>query len=152
MAFKFNWTTFDKSFIEEAQNKLTDALNKGIKTQMIGNIKVKELNMETKAPELEVMKIGDLSEEKFKGVFKIANQGDAFLVIQTIVQINPLVIPKQSISLSIGNGAVAANQSLPIPIKLRISNLKLSGIAVLGFSNKGVTFCFKNDPLENINV
>jgi len=48
MAFKFNWTTFDKSFIEEAQNKLTDALNKGIKTQMIGNIKVKELNMETK--------------------------------------------------------------------------------------------------------
>jgi len=33
------------------------------------------------------MKIGDLSEEKFKGVFKIANQGDAFLVIQTIVQV-----------------------------------------------------------------
>jgi len=152
MAFKFNWTTFDKSFIEEAQDKLTEALNKGIKTQMIGNIKVKELNMGTKAPELEVMEIGDLSEEKFKGIFKITYQGDAYLVIQTIVQINPLVIPKTSISLSIGSGAVAADQPLPIPIKLRISNLKLSGIAVLGFSNKGVTFCFKNDPLENINV
>ncbi|KAG4087038.1 hypothetical protein H8356DRAFT_1059329 [Neocallimastix lanati (nom. inval.)] len=152
MAFKFNWTTFDKSFIDEAQDKLTEALNKGIKTQMIGNIKVKELNMGTKAPDLEVMEIGDLSEEKFKGIFKITYQGDAYLVIQTIVQINPLVIPKTPITLSVGGGVVAADQPLPIPIKLRISNLKLSGIAALGFSNKGITFCFKNDPLENINV
>jgi len=119
---------------------------------MIGNIKVKELNMGTKAPDLEVMEIGDLSEEKFKGIFKITYQGDAYLVIQTIVQINPLVIPKNPITLSLGSGTVAADQPLPIPIKLRISNLKLSGIAALGFSNKGITFCFKNDPLENINV
>jgi len=152
MAFKFNWTTFDKVFINEAKDKLTEALNKGVKTQMIGNIKVKELNMGTKAPDLEVMEISDLSEEKFKGIFKITYQGDAYLVIQTIVQINPLVIPKTPITLSLGSGTVAADHPLPIPIKLRISNLKLSGIAALGFSNKGITFCFKNDPLENINV
>jgi len=28
MAFKFNWTTFDKVFINEAKDKLTEALNK----------------------------------------------------------------------------------------------------------------------------
>jgi len=152
MAFKFNWTTFDKEFIEEAKDRLTEALNEGIKTEMIGNIKVKELNMGTKAPELEVMEIGDLSEEKFKGIFKITYQGDAYLVIQTIVQINPLVIPETPITLSLGNGVIAADQPLPIPVKLRISNLKLSGIATLVLSNKGITFCFKNDPLEAINV
>jgi len=152
MAFKFNWTTFDKQFIDEAQDKLTEALNKGITNQMIGTIKVKELNMGTKAPDLEVMEIGDLSEEKFKGIFKITYQGDAYIVIQATVQINPLVVPKTPISLSLGSGIIAADQPLPIPVKLRISNLKLSGIAALGFSTKGITFCFKNDPLENINV
>jgi len=152
MAFKFNWTTFDKNFIDEAQSKLTEALNKGITNQMIGTIKVDELNMGTKAPELEVMEIGDLSEEKFKGIFKITYQGDAYIVIRATVQINPLVIPETPITLSMGSGVIAADQPLPIPVKLRISNLKLSGIAALGFSNKGITFCFKNDPLEDINV
>ncbi|ORX60224.1 hypothetical protein BCR36DRAFT_579684 [Piromyces finnis] len=152
MAFKFNWTTFDKKFIDEAQSKLTEALNKGITNQMIGTIKVDELNMGTKAPELEVMEIGDLSEEKFKGIFKITYQGDAYIVIRATVQINPLIIPKTPITLSMGSGIIAADQPLPIPVKLRISNLKLSGIAALGFSNKGITFCFKNDPLEDINV
>ncbi|OUM65051.1 hypothetical protein PIROE2DRAFT_66159 [Piromyces sp. E2] len=152
MAFKFNWTTFDKNFIDEAQSKLTEALNKGITNEMIGTIIVDELNMGTKAPELEVMEIGDLSEEKFKGIFKITYQGDAYIVIRATVQINPLVIPETPITLSMGSGVIAADQPLPIPVKLRISNLKLSGIAALGFSNKGITFCFKNDPLEDINV
>jgi len=152
MAFKFNWTTFDKKFIEEAQNKLTEALNKEITNQMVGTIMVEELNMGTKAPDLEVMEIGDLSEEKFKGIFKITYQGDAFIVIRATVQINPLVVPDSPISLSYGSGIIAADQPLPIPVKLRISNLKLSGIAALGLSNKGITFCFKNDPLEDINV
>ncbi|ORX76832.1 hypothetical protein BCR32DRAFT_70072 [Anaeromyces robustus] len=152
MAFKFNWTTFDKSFIDEAQDKLAEALNKGITNQMIGSIKVEELNMGTKAPDLEVMEIGDLSEEKFKGIFKIIYQGDAYIVIRTTVQINPLVVSETPITLSLGSGIIAADHPLPIPVRLRISNLKLSGIAALGFSNKGITFCFKNDPLENINV
>jgi len=152
MAFKFNWTTFDKKFIEEAQNKLTEALNKEITNQMIGTIKVEELNMGTKAPDLEVMEIGDLSEEKFKGIFKITYQGDAYIVIRATVQINPLVVPNTPITLSYGSGIIAADQPLPIPVKLRISDLKLSGIAALGLSNKGITFCFKNDPLEDINV
>jgi len=152
MAFKFNWTTFDKNFIDKAQSKLTEALNKGIKNQMIGTIRVDELNMGTKAPELEVMEIGDLSEEKFKGIFKITYQGDAYIVIRATLQINPLVVPETPITLSVGSGVIAADQPLLIPVKLRISNLKLSGIAVLGFSNKGITFCFKNDPLEDINV
>jgi len=119
---------------------------------MIGTIKVDELNMGTKAPELEVMEIGDLSEEKFKGIFKITYQGDAYIVIRATLQINPLVVPETPITLSVGSGVIAADQPLLIPVKLRISDLKLSGIAALGFSNKGITFCFKNDPLEDINV
>jgi len=38
------------------------------------------------------MEIGDLSEEKFKGIFKITYQGDAYLVIQTIVQVFIIII------------------------------------------------------------
>lgn len=153
MAFKFNWTSFDDKFINYARDQLSKALNKGIKTEMIGAIKVKELYMGTKPPDLEVLEIADLSEEKFKGIFQIKYQGDAYIVIQTTVQVNPLVVPKMDTNLIIGSGVVAANQPLDVPMQLRISNLRLSGIAALVlYSNKGVTFCFKNDPLENIQV
>ncbi|KAK9760823.1 ERMES complex subunit, partial [Basidiobolus ranarum] len=157
MAFKFNWTDFNHEFLEEAKKLLTVALNKGSKpANIVGQIKVKELHLGTTPPELEILEIGELAEDKFRGIFKLVYSGDAYVVLQTQVQANPVnSMQNESIFGSIGSrwGVLAADQPLVVPMLLSLRNLKLRGIIVLVIDkHKGVTFVFKNDPLENVEV
>jgi mitochondrial distribution and morphology protein 34 len=90
MAFKFTWPTFSPSFYETASNLLTRALAKAPIPPIITDaILVKELNFGTTAPELEMLEIGELGEDRFRGVFKLRYSGDAFIVLQTKVQVPP---------------------------------------------------------------
>jgi len=89
MAFKFTWPTFSGPFYETASNLLTSALSKAPTPPIItDNIVVKEFNLGTAAPELEMLEIGELGEDKFRGVFKLKYSGDAYIVLQTKVQVN----------------------------------------------------------------
>jgi hypothetical protein len=93
MAFKFNWSPLiaDASFYTRAQDLLTAALNKSPKPPIIvGDITVTELNLGSIPPELEILEIGDLAEDRFRGIFKMSYTGDAFLTLKTRVQANPL--------------------------------------------------------------
>lgn len=86
------------------------ALNKGEKPPIIADqIEVKELNMGTivscwkgaerveaaeltlmdlqQPPELEILEIGDLSTDRFRGIFRLTYVGDAYIVLQTKVQV-----------------------------------------------------------------
>ncbi|KNE69534.1 hypothetical protein, variant [Allomyces macrogynus ATCC 38327] len=48
---------------------------------------------------------------------------------------------------------IAANAPLIVPLQLKISQLRLYGIASLVVDQaKGITLAFKNDPLENVHV
>ncbi|KAI8886209.1 hypothetical protein K501DRAFT_244423 [Backusella circina FSU 941] len=155
MAFKFDWTEFDADFYKEAQSQLEAALNKGNKKtkNIVDYISVKELNMGAIAPELEVIEIGELSTDKFRGIFNLRYSGDASIVIQTKVQANPICTKQSSLPRHIRPSILAADQPLVVPILLRISQLKLRGIVVLVVSKtKGVTLVFKNDPLESILI
>lgn len=88
MAFKFTWPTFSPSFYQTASNLLTSALSKAPTPPIItDNIVVKEFNLGTTAPELEMLEIGELGDDKFRGVFKLKYSGDAFIVLQTKVQV-----------------------------------------------------------------
>lgn len=88
MAFNFAWPTFSDSFYETASNLLTSALSKAPTPPIItDNIIVKELNFGTTAPELEMLEIGELGPDRFRGVFKLNYSGDAFIVLQTKVQV-----------------------------------------------------------------
>ena len=51
------------------------------------NIVVKEFNLGTTAPDLEMLEIGELGDDKFRGVFKLKYSGDAYIVLQTKVQV-----------------------------------------------------------------
>ena len=48
---------------------------------------VKEFNLGSVAPDLEMLEIGELGEDKFRGVFKLKYSGDAYIVLQTKVQV-----------------------------------------------------------------
>lgn len=93
MAFNFNWSPLmaDASFYTRAQDLLTAALNKSPKPPIIvDDIIVTELNLGSIPPDLEILEIGDLAEDRFRGIFKMSYSGDAFLTLKTRVQANPL--------------------------------------------------------------
>ncbi len=71
MAFNFNWSplTADADFYRRAQELLTNALNKSPKPPIIvDDILVTELNLGSVPPELEILEIGDLAEDRFRGM------------------------------------------------------------------------------------
>jgi len=154
MAFRFNWPRFDAEFYDEAKSQLEVALNKGNKPKnIVDHITVKELDMGTLPPELEILEIGELATDKFRGIFKLTYSGDAYIVLQTKVQANPMHSKKSQLPRHARPGILAADQPLVVPMLLRISDLKLRGIVVLVVSKtKGITLVFKNDPLENILI
>jgi hypothetical protein len=90
MAFNFNWSplTADEKFYEKARDLLTTALNKSPKPPIIvDDILVTEFNLGSVPPELEILEIGDIAEDRFRGIFKMCYSGDAFLTLKTRVQV-----------------------------------------------------------------
>lgn len=94
MAFNFNWTpltttsTTSSAFYTHAKSLLTAALNKSQKPPIIvDDIFVEELNLGQSAPDLEILEIGDLAEDRFRGIFRMSYEGDASLTLKTKVQV-----------------------------------------------------------------
>lgn len=90
MAFNFNWSPLaaDADFYARAREMLTTALNKNPKPPIIvDDILVNEFNLGSVPPDLEILEIGDLAEDRFRGIFKMCYSGDAFLTLKTRVQV-----------------------------------------------------------------
>ncbi|KAF4976212.1 hypothetical protein FZEAL_7104 [Fusarium zealandicum] len=156
MAFNFNWSplTADADFYSRARDLLTKALNKSPKPPIIADdILVSELNLGTAPPDLEILEIGDLAEDRFRGIFKMTYSGDAFLTLKTRVQANPLNTYLYSKPTFTSPQPLAAASGLTIPLSITLSDIKLSAFIILVFSKqKGLTLVFRNDPLESLKV
>ncbi|PGH21632.1 mitochondrial distribution and morphology protein 34 [Polytolypa hystricis UAMH7299] len=156
MAFNFNWSPLmaDAGFYTRAQDLLTAALNKSPKPPIIvDDIVVTELNLGSIPPELEILEIGDLAEDRFRGIFKMSYSGDAFLTLKTRVQANPLNTYLVTRPAFASPQPLAAAAGLTIPLQITLSNFRLSGFVILVFSKqKGITVVFRNDPLESLKV
>jgi len=153
MAFNFNWSPLIAD-TSRAREMLTAALNKYPKPPIIvDDIIVTELNLGSTPPELEIRDIGDLAEDRFRGIFKMSYTGDAFLTLKTKVQANPLKTHLQSKPDFASPQPLAASSGLTIPLKLTLSDIRLSGIVILVFSRqKGLTLVFQDDPLQSLKV
>ncbi|KAI1941290.1 ERMES complex subunit [Ophidiomyces ophidiicola] len=156
MAFNFNWSPLmaDAGFYIRAQDLLTAALNKSPKPPIIvDDIVVTELNLGSIPPDLEILEIGDLAEDRFRGIFKMSYSGDAFLTLKTRVQANPLNTFLITRPAYASPKPLAAASGLTIPLQITLSDFRLSGFVVLVFSKqKGITVVFRNDPLESLKV
>ncbi|KAM0436816.1 hypothetical protein ACHAPT_002528 [Fusarium lateritium] len=156
MAFNFNWSplTADADFYRRARDLLTKALNKSPKPPIIvDDILVSEFNLGTVPPDLEILEIGDLAEDRFRGIFKMTYCGDAFLTLKTRVQANPLNTYLYSKPTFTSPQPLAAASGLTIPLSITLSEIKLSAFIILVFSKqKGLTLVFRNDPLESLKV
>lgn len=133
---------------------LTTALNKSPKPPIIvDDIIVNELNLGSIPPELEILEIGDLAEDRFRGIFKMSYKGDAYLTLKTRVQANPLNTYLSTKPSFTSPQPLAASSGLTIPLQITLSDIRLSGFVILVFSRqKGITLVFRNDPLESLKV
>ncbi|KAI1814827.1 mitochondrial distribution and morphology protein 34 [Poronia punctata] len=156
MAFNFNWSPLaaDAEFYKRAQELLTNALNKSPKPPIIvDDILVTEFNLGSVPPDLEILEIGDLAEDRFRGIFKMCYSGDAFLTLRTRVQANPLNTYLSAKPTFTSPQPLAAAAGLTIPLSITLSEIKLSAFIILVFSKqKGLTLVFRNDPLESLKV
>lgn len=153
MAFNFNWSPLIAD-TSRARDMLTTALNKSPKPPIIvDDIIVTELNLGSTPPELEILEIGDLAEDRFRGIFKMTYRGDAFLTLKTKVQANPLNTYLSTKPDFASPQPLAAASGLTIPLQITLSDIRLSGFVILVFSKqKGITVVFRNDPLESLKV
>src|ERR1700760_3522157 len=153
MAFNFNWSPLIADTVG-AREMLTSALNKSPKPPIIvDDIVVTELNLGKQPPDLEILEIGDLAEDRFRGIFKMSYAGDAFLTLKTRVQANPLNTYLSTRPSFASPDTLAAASGLTIPLQITLSDIRLSGFVILVFSRqKGLTLVFRNDPLESLKV
>ncbi|RMD39626.1 hypothetical protein DV735_g5504, partial [Chaetothyriales sp. CBS 134920] len=157
MAFTFNWSPLatDASFYERAKELLTNALNRAEPRPaiIVDDFRVSEFSLGEIPPELEIVEIGDLAEDKFRGTFKMRYQGDAVLSLKTKVQANPLNTYLLTRAPFAAPNPLAAATGLTIPLQITLSDFRLSGFIILVFSRqKGLTIVFKDDPLESLKV
>jgi len=90
MAFNFNWSPLaaDAEFYWRAKDLLTTALNKSPKPPIIvDDILVSDFNLGSVPPDLSILEIGDLAEDRFRGIFKMCYSGDASVTLRTRVQV-----------------------------------------------------------------
>jgi distribution and morphology protein 34 len=153
MAFNFNWSPLIADTVR-AREMLTNALNKSPKPAIIvDDIVVTELNLGKIPPDLEILEIGDLAEDRFRGIFKMTYSGDAFLTLKTRVQANPLNTYLSTKPTFASPQPLAAASGMTIPLQITLSDINLSGFVILVFSRqKGLTLVFRNDPLESLKV
>jgi hypothetical protein len=90
MAFNFNWSPLaaDTHFYNRTKDLLTRALNKEPKPPIIvDDILVSDFSLGSVPPDLEILEIGDLAEDRFRGIFKMCYSGDASVTLKTRVQV-----------------------------------------------------------------
>ena len=153
MAFHFNWSPLIAD-TDRVRHMLTSSLNKSPKPPIIvDDIIVNELNLGSNPPSLEILEIGDLAEDRFRGIFKVKYEGDAYLTLRTKVQANPLNTFLSTKPGFASPNPLAAGSGLTIPLQITLSDIRLSGFVILVFSKqKGITLVFRNDPLESLKV
>lgn len=178
MSFKVDWNTLETdSLASWTKDLLTAALNSGKRPNVLAsNIEIKDLNFGKIAPTFEILEIGEIGQDRFRGIFKINYNGDFHLTLHTKVQANPLKIySDNSLENEVANYCdifddpnnnssnynynfitpdfLLSNDPFNLPLDLRLSDIKISGIGIIVFSkSKGLTLVFRNDPLDSIKV
>lgn len=163
MSFKVNWKSLESDSLGGwTREILTEVLNSGKRPNILASsIAIKDLNFGKIAPEFEILEIGELDRDRFRGIFKITYEGDFHLTLHTEVQANPLNIYTANSHESFAGydesfvtpHFLLSSDPFAIPLDLKLSDIKINGIGIIVFSkSKGLTLVFRNDPLDSIKV
>lgn len=164
MSFKVNWNSLETEALRNWTKELmTEALNSGKRPNVLASdVQIKDLNFGKIPPSFEILEIGELDKDRFRGIFKINYDGDFHLTLHTKVQANPLNIYNSNCldkevntesSRFITPDFLLSSDPFALPLDLKLSDIKINGIGIIVFSKtKGLTLVFRNDPLDSIKV
>lgn len=162
MSFNVNWNNLETDSLRSwTVDLLTDALNSGKRPNILASdIVIKDLNFGKVAPDFEILEIGELGRDRFRGIFKITYNGDFHLTLHTKVQANPLkMYSDNSLEKEVSSSPFITPDfhlsvdPFNLPMDLKLSDIKISGIGIIVYSkSKGLTLVFRNDPLDSIKV
>lgn len=158
MSFKLNWNAIEKdSFAAYAKELLEEALNSGKRPTILSDdITIVDLNFGTVAPNFQILEIGDLGIDRFRGIFNFKYHGDASITVKTKISASLMKNYNNNLEEEfsfVKPSFILSDCDFDIPLNLRLSNIELSSIIIIVFNKtKGLTLVFKNDPLENIDV
>lgn len=141
MSFNVNWNSLEtESLSSWTKELLTDALNSGKRPNILASgIQIKDLNFGKVGPSFEILEIGELDKDRFRGIFKINYEGDFHLTLHTKVQANPLKIySSNSLDREVNqfdemNNFVTpdfllCNDPFALPLDLKLSDIKIWGL------------------------
>lgn len=165
MSFTVDWKLLENESISEwTRELLTETLNSGKRPNILAaDIEIKDLYFGKVSPDFEMLEIGELEKDRFRGIFKISYLGDAYITLHTKVQANPLKIYNDNLielENAIGSSTnfinpnfLLSNEEFSIPLDLKLSDICINAIGIIVFSKtKGLTLVFRNDPLDSIKV
>lgn len=165
MSFNVNWNLLEsESMSQWTKELLSQTLNSGKRPNILASdIEIKDLNFGKISPNFEILEIGELDKDRFRGIFKVDYDGDAHITLHTKVQANPLKMYSdnlEELENKIGGSSdfispnfMLANDQFSLPLDLKLSDIKILGIGIIVFSKtKGLTLVFRNDPLDSIKV
>lgn len=90
MSFKFDWSPFliNDSNYDSLSEVLTKALNRGPKPDAVeGDIKLKHLHVGNAPPRLHLAEVSAITDDSFRGIFRVEYDGDASISLQTFVEV-----------------------------------------------------------------
>uniref|UniRef100_A0A060SYR5 Mitochondrial distribution and morphology protein 34 n=1 Tax=Blastobotrys adeninivorans TaxID=409370 RepID=A0A060SYR5_BLAAD len=167
MSFAFNWNFFNQDELcEKAKEVMAETMNQGeIPPAIVDKLSVESLDFGTIPPRLEILEIGDLGIDRFRGIFRLEYEGDASLTLRTTVEANPLA---QALDIMPGTTSGPSGlarpfgfpqmlsptrKSLKLPLRIHLEQIRLSAIIILVYSEaRGLTLVFRNDPVQSVKV
>ncbi|ODV96123.1 hypothetical protein PACTADRAFT_49527 [Pachysolen tannophilus NRRL Y-2460] len=163
MSFNINWSQTRNDLSSMTKNLLNNTLNSSKSNILTSEIEILNLEFGNQKPNFEILEIGELTQQSFRGIFKLDYEGDARLNLKTTVEANPINIytnnlkdmflNDQELNDFITPKFLMANDSFSIPLNLQLSQIKINSIIIIVFSKKkGLTLVFRNEPLEKIIV
>jgi hypothetical protein len=93
MSFKFDWSPFliNPTNIDSISSALSKALNRGPKSPaIVGETKLKHLHLGHVPPALHLIEVSDITDDSFRGRFRVEYKGDASISLQTFVEVSAL--------------------------------------------------------------
>lgn len=160
MSFIVDWPDGDNDlFIKNIIDRIEIALNDHVSLNRMNNfsasplslfcspIKVMEFSLGSMPPSLEILEIVNLDSSSFKGLFKFAYEGDAFIKLETSINLFALFPWKSFQKLS----------SLITPFYISIQDLRIMTVFTLSLStgneDDGLFISFKNgNPLQSLKI
>lgn len=156
MSFKINWGAIEgESMKNYTRELLQEALNSGDRPSILSEgIEITGLEFGTIPPSFQILEIGDLGVDRFRGIFSFKYYGDASVTVKTGISASVLKNYNQSLKYEfIRPHFVVSDCDFDVPLNLTLGGIRMSSIIIVVFSKtKGLTLVFKNDPLEGIEV